>query len=114
MIPVFGHDVDGKPRNNKRLLPHRNWCSIREYVPGSTPPPTPRNPHTISLRLEHRSGDLVPVTVEGSFADFPAAEGCSVAQSSVGRMEFPTVRKIHARLFLEQAVSSRILATPRQ
>ncbi|KAH8899343.1 hypothetical protein GQ53DRAFT_307843 [Thozetella sp. PMI_491] len=41
MIPVFGHGVDGKPRNNKRLLPHRNWCSIREYVPGNTPPPTP-------------------------------------------------------------------------
>ncbi|KAI1099947.1 hypothetical protein F4804DRAFT_63867 [Jackrogersella minutella] len=41
MIPLFPHDVDGKPRNNKRLLPHRNWCSIREYVPGQTPPPTP-------------------------------------------------------------------------
>ena len=59
MIPMFTHDVDGKPRNNKRLLPRRNWCSIREYQPGqlfthilrldltkrhnvgSTPPPTP-------------------------------------------------------------------------
>ncbi|KAL7620349.1 hypothetical protein AAE478_009343 [Parahypoxylon ruwenzoriense] len=41
MIPIFTHDVDGKPRNNKRLLPHRNWCSIHEYVPGQTPPPTP-------------------------------------------------------------------------
>lgn len=41
MIPMFTHDVDGKPRNNKRLLPRRNWCSIREYYPGSTPPPTP-------------------------------------------------------------------------
>ena len=41
MIPIFAHGVDGKPRNNKRLLPHRNWCSIREYVPGSTPPATP-------------------------------------------------------------------------
>lgn len=41
MIPIFGHGVDGKPRNNKRLLPHRNWCSIRLYVPGSTPPSTP-------------------------------------------------------------------------
>ncbi|KUI58127.1 hypothetical protein VP1G_05415 [Cytospora mali] len=41
MIPMFAHGVEGKPRNNKRLLPHRNWCSIREYTPGQTPPPTP-------------------------------------------------------------------------
>ena len=41
MIPMFTHDVTGKLRNNKRLLPRRNWCSIREYYPGSTPPPTP-------------------------------------------------------------------------
>ncbi|KAI1378685.1 hypothetical protein F4677DRAFT_375059 [Hypoxylon crocopeplum] len=41
MIPIFESGVDGKPRNNKRLLPHRNWCSIREYVPGETPPPSP-------------------------------------------------------------------------
>lgn len=41
MIPIFQHGVDGKSRNNKRLLPHRNWCSIRMWTPGSTPPPTP-------------------------------------------------------------------------
>ncbi|KAI0187891.1 hypothetical protein EV127DRAFT_140056 [Xylaria flabelliformis] len=41
MLPLFDHGVDGKARNNKHLLPHRNWCSIREYVPGHTPPPTP-------------------------------------------------------------------------
>ncbi|KAK7914653.1 hypothetical protein PG985_012356 [Apiospora marii] len=41
MIPLFTTGVDGKPRNNKHLLPHRNWCSIREYVPGLTPPSTP-------------------------------------------------------------------------
>ncbi|KAI8719596.1 hypothetical protein NCS52_00740800 [Fusarium sp. LHS14.1] len=41
MIPIFQQGVDGKPRNNKHLLPHRNWCSIREWAPGSTPPPTP-------------------------------------------------------------------------
>jgi hypothetical protein len=40
-IPIFAQDVNGKPRNNKRLLPRRNWCSIREYKPGSTPPDTP-------------------------------------------------------------------------
>ncbi|KAF2099322.1 hypothetical protein NA57DRAFT_19645, partial [Rhizodiscina lignyota] len=41
MIPLFTHDVDGKRRNNHHLLPRRNWCSIREYAPGFTPPPTP-------------------------------------------------------------------------
>lgn len=41
MIPMFVHGVEGKPRNNKRLLPHRNWCSIREYAPGQSPPSTP-------------------------------------------------------------------------
>ncbi|KIW87680.1 uncharacterized protein Z519_11654 [Cladophialophora bantiana CBS 173.52] len=41
MIPMFTHDVNDKKRNNKRLLPRRNWCSIQEYVPGSTPPPSP-------------------------------------------------------------------------
>ncbi|KAJ5544679.1 hypothetical protein N7535_006933 [Penicillium sp. DV-2018c] len=42
-IPIFAQDVNGKPRNNKRLLPRRNWCSIREYKPGSTPPDTPES-----------------------------------------------------------------------
>ncbi|ETI26248.1 hypothetical protein G647_03025 [Cladophialophora carrionii CBS 160.54] len=41
MIPMFTHDVNDKKRNNKHLLPRRNWCSIREYIPGSTPPPSP-------------------------------------------------------------------------
>jgi PhoD related phosphatase len=41
MIPRFDHDVNGAKRNNKRLLPRRNWCSIREYNPTLTPPPTP-------------------------------------------------------------------------
>ncbi|KIH94451.1 hypothetical protein SPBR_05468 [Sporothrix brasiliensis 5110] len=39
MIPLFGHGVDGKPRNNKTLLPHRNWCSIQPYAPGDNPDP---------------------------------------------------------------------------
>lgn len=34
MRAMFLHDVEGRPRNNKRLLPRRNWCSIREYTPG--------------------------------------------------------------------------------
>ncbi|KAG6164868.1 hypothetical protein E4U11_000834 [Claviceps purpurea] len=41
MLPLFRHGVDGKARNNKHLLPHRNWCSIRTWSPGMTPPPTP-------------------------------------------------------------------------
>ncbi|KAG6041109.1 hypothetical protein E4U41_005979 [Claviceps citrina] len=41
MVPLFHHGVDGKARNNKHLLPHRNWCSIRTWSPGMTPPPTP-------------------------------------------------------------------------
>ncbi|KAK4628888.1 hypothetical protein CLAFUW4_08084 [Fulvia fulva] len=41
MIPMFSHDVDGSRRNNNHLLPRRNFCVIREYLPGSTPPSTP-------------------------------------------------------------------------
>ncbi|KAI9848474.1 MAG: hypothetical protein M1838_000518 [Thelocarpon superellum] len=44
MIPLFTHDVDGKSRANQRLLLRRNWCSIREYHPGGTPPLTPEPP----------------------------------------------------------------------
>jgi PhoD related phosphatase len=51
MIPMFTHDVNGKKRNNKRLLPRRNWCSIREYHPGSTPPPTPPESSTPSDQM---------------------------------------------------------------
>lgn len=40
MIPLFSSGVDGKSRNNKRLLPHRNWCAIRVWEPGNTPPPS--------------------------------------------------------------------------
>ncbi|KAB8698110.1 hypothetical protein FH972_026360 [Carpinus fangiana] len=32
MVPIFTHDVTGKARNNQRLLPRRNWCSISEFV----------------------------------------------------------------------------------
>ncbi|KUJ24388.1 uncharacterized protein LY89DRAFT_776516 [Mollisia scopiformis] len=42
MIPIFIQDVNGKPRNNKRLLNRRNWCSIRMYDPELSPPPTPQ------------------------------------------------------------------------
>ncbi|KAJ0420062.1 hypothetical protein BJY00DRAFT_301710 [Aspergillus carlsbadensis] len=43
MIPIFTHDVNNKARNNKRLLPRRNWCSLRAYEPGATPPTTPES-----------------------------------------------------------------------
>ncbi|KAA8894830.1 hypothetical protein FN846DRAFT_785850 [Sphaerosporella brunnea] len=33
MYPIFLTDVDGTPRNNKRLLPRRNYCIIRIYDP---------------------------------------------------------------------------------
>jgi hypothetical protein len=42
MIPIFVQDVNGKPRNNKRLLNRRNWCSIQMYDPELSPPPTPQ------------------------------------------------------------------------
>ncbi|EPE24549.1 Metallo-dependent phosphatase [Glarea lozoyensis ATCC 20868] len=42
MIPIFTHDVTGKPRNNKCLLNRRNWCSIKMYDPELSPPPTPQ------------------------------------------------------------------------
>jgi PhoD related phosphatase len=40
MVPKFVHDVNGRPRNNKRLLNRRNWCSIRVYDPEVPPPPS--------------------------------------------------------------------------
>ncbi|KAF7510882.1 hypothetical protein GJ744_005712 [Endocarpon pusillum] len=61
MIPMFTHDVDGKKRNNKRLLPRRNWCSIREYHPGSTPPSTPPESPTPSEQMSE-SEDYQPQT----------------------------------------------------
>lgn len=33
---IFNQDIDGKPRGNKRLMPRRNWCAIREYMPGKS------------------------------------------------------------------------------
>jgi hypothetical protein len=46
MIPIFTHDVTGKPRNNKCLLNRRNWCSIKMYDPELSPPPTPQTDGT--------------------------------------------------------------------
>ena len=56
MISMFNHDVNMRKRNNKRLLPRRNWCSIVEYQPGSTPPPSPPPPDTSPLPSSEAGG----------------------------------------------------------
>jgi hypothetical protein len=58
MIPMFEHDVDGSKRNNKHLLPRRNFCVIREYQPGHTPPssPLPRASEDFGERLDDGRG----------------------------------------------------------
>ena len=58
VIPIFTEDVDGKSRNNKRLLPRRNWLSIREYRPGQTPPDTPESVTPVPTPQEHRPNKL--------------------------------------------------------
>lgn len=69
MIPMFAHGVEGKPRNNTHLLPHRNWCSIREYTQGQTPPSSPPG----SLYEGH------------SPADSPGVQGTSFINKGVTR-----------------------------
>ncbi|EXJ78242.1 hypothetical protein A1O3_09403 [Capronia epimyces CBS 606.96] len=57
MIPMFTHDIDNKKRNNKHMLPRRNWCSIREYISGSTPPSTPpESPDMSEAEEEQQEG----------------------------------------------------------
>lgn len=34
MVRIFTCDVDSTSRNNRCLLPRRNWCSITELIPG--------------------------------------------------------------------------------
>ncbi|KAJ6083875.1 hypothetical protein N7486_010675 [Penicillium sp. IBT 16267x] len=80
IIPIFTQDVDGKSRNNKRLLPRRNWCSIREYNPGLTPLGTPESfmtptpeprpnklQRTLSLGRGDRSSETGPSKAGGLF-----------------------------------------------
>ncbi|GIK03079.1 hypothetical protein Aspvir_007148 [Aspergillus viridinutans] len=68
MIPIFTHDVNSKPRNNKRLLPRRNWCAIREYQPGSTPPASPDSEEAPPPAEEPRP------EAEGSYFPAPDSE----------------------------------------
>lgn len=61
MIPLFTHDVDGKKRNNNHLLQRRNWCSLRPYNPGNTPPDTPPgSPGLDGPRLTRTLSDYTP------------------------------------------------------
>ncbi|KAF2855455.1 hypothetical protein T440DRAFT_504113 [Plenodomus tracheiphilus IPT5] len=62
MIGLFTHGVDGKKRNNTHLLPHRNWCSIREYKPESSRSTTPSPPATPdgAPRLARALSDFAP------------------------------------------------------
>ncbi|KAK5213232.1 hypothetical protein LTR41_000811 [Exophiala xenobiotica] len=60
MIPMFTHDVDNKRRNNKQLLPRRNWCSIQEYSPGSTPPPSPTETPSMSEAEDEEEEQATP------------------------------------------------------
>ena len=71
MIPMFNHDVDGRLRNNKRLLTRRNWCSIREYVPGMLSDPNPSNIESLVLTL---IGSTPPPTPQVSEPSTPSDE----------------------------------------
>ncbi|KAE9368536.1 hypothetical protein N431DRAFT_382056 [Stipitochalara longipes BDJ] len=95
MIPIFTHDVNGKPRNNKRLLNRRNWCSIRQYNPELSPPPTPQTDGSPSpppreglfRRLSKRRGptyraDAAPVPPLSN-AGFFGRRGSTSRRSSV-------------------------------
>ena len=62
MIPMFTHDVDRKKRNNVHLLPRRNWCSIKSYHPGSTPPPTP--PSTLTPSVNSNEDDIEELSLD--------------------------------------------------
>ncbi|MBE3111300.1 MAG: hypothetical protein IMZ46_12445 [Acidobacteria bacterium] len=78
MIPLFTAGVDGRPRGNQRLLPHRNWCSIRAWAPGNTPAGTEA---AASVAEEPVSG---PPERKGSlFRRFSRRKGSVKGQESV-------------------------------
>ncbi|KAF1949466.1 hypothetical protein CC80DRAFT_540293 [Byssothecium circinans] len=60
MIPLFTYDVDGKKRNNTHLLQRRNWCSLRDWKPGTTPPATPPGSPGARPRLTRTLSDYTP------------------------------------------------------
>lgn len=48
MVRIFRCDVDGSPRNNRCLLPRRNWCSIAEITPSFEPQPNGLTEETLT------------------------------------------------------------------
>ncbi|KAH7313468.1 hypothetical protein B0I35DRAFT_480151 [Stachybotrys elegans] len=85
MIPIFQNGVDGKPRNNKRLLPHRNWCSIRQWEPGTTPPASPSSsPERSPSPPPKRRGSLLRrFSLSGRSSEKPDMSRDSVRGDSV-------------------------------
>ncbi|KAE8145331.1 hypothetical protein BDV25DRAFT_144752 [Aspergillus avenaceus] len=75
MISIFTHDVNNKPRNNKRLLPRRNWCSIREYQPGSTPPESPETESAAQFQTEEPRPGKLQRTLSLTRGDRPQGGG---------------------------------------
>lgn len=91
MIPIFTHDVNGKARNNKRLLNRRNWCAIRSFDPSESPPSSPASEGTPtpppargglfrrlsakgpSYRPDLASPTAPPLSSQGFFARRPSA-----------------------------------------
>lgn len=74
MIPLFGVDVDGKKRNNKVMLPRRNWASICVYDGHGSPSRTPGASRTPSPEKGGGLGGLVrrmSMTRNNSFGTGP-------------------------------------------
>jgi len=88
MIPMFDYDVDGTPRNNHHLLPRRNYCTIREYVPGSTPPASPEpedrpsSSRTLNQQSEVHSEERDQRYPPGSMNRRPAPRSRSLTRDS--------------------------------
>ncbi|KAJ5172986.1 hypothetical protein N7492_005579 [Penicillium capsulatum] len=102
MIPIFTQDVDGKPRNNKRLLPRRNWCSIREYLPGFTPPVTPEEepapaqeprPGMLQRTLSLGRGDKAPGEKPGLLRRLSTRKGPPTRPMGLGPEDRHTNRR---------------------
>jgi hypothetical protein len=97
MIPLFTHDINGIKRNNKCLLPRRNWCSIREYNPELSPPSTPveeRSPSPPRMglfrRLSNRRGrsyrdDTSPEVSRPPISGPPVSNGGILRRLSLSR-----------------------------
>jgi hypothetical protein len=95
MIPMFERDVDGSRRNNTHLLPRRNFCIIREYQPGHTPPatPSPRDSQEFGERFENGRGkdtQYPPISIKRTMS-LTGAPGRLVRRLSGSRNKNPPV-----------------------